>query len=64
MDVESGELGIIDDFYVTPIVNGVMSVMRDLDTIPGDATPTDSPLSPTNTATNSQRSRHRPAASC
>jgi predicted deacylase len=44
MDVESGELGLIDDFYITPIVNGVISVMRDLDMIPGEATPTESPL--------------------
>ena len=44
MDVESGELGIIDDRFITPIVDGTLSVMRDLDMIPGKARPTDSPL--------------------
>jgi predicted deacylase len=44
MDVESGELGIVSADYIDPIRDGVISVMRDLDMIPGDATPADSPL--------------------
>ena len=44
MDVESGELGVISARFIDPITNGVMSVVRDLDILPGDATPTDSPL--------------------
>ena len=44
MDVESGELGIVSAEYIDPITNGVISVMRDLDMVPGDATPTDSPV--------------------
>ena len=44
MDVESGEMGEVDDFFIAPIVDGVLSVMRDLDMIPGEPTPTDSPL--------------------
>lgn len=44
MDVESGELGVVSDKFIDPITDGVMSVMRDLNMVPGDATPTDSPL--------------------
>ena len=43
MDVESGELGIIADEYIDPIVDGVMSVIRDLDIAPGEAAPAASP---------------------
>lgn len=35
MDVESGELGRTGEQYVRPIVEGVMSVMRELEMIPG-----------------------------
>jgi predicted deacylase len=44
MDVESGELGVVSAKYIDPITDGVISVMRDLEMIPGDATPADSPL--------------------
>jgi predicted deacylase len=44
MDVESGELGVVSARFIDPITTGAMSLMRDLDMIPGDATPTTSPL--------------------
>jgi predicted deacylase len=43
MDVESGELGRTTEPFVRPIVSGVLSVMRELDMLPG--TP-DTPVSP------------------
>ncbi|MBS24575.1 MAG: succinylglutamate desuccinylase [Gammaproteobacteria bacterium] len=42
MDVESGELGMIDDSYINPITNGVLNVMRELEMIAGE------PYLPTN----------------
>ncbi len=36
IDVESGELGAIDDVFVAPIVRGAMSVLRELDMIEGE----------------------------
>jgi len=36
MDVESGELGIIDDHYIDPITDGALNVMRELGMITGD----------------------------
>lgn len=36
MDVESGELGIIDDVFIDPITDGALNVMRELDMIAGD----------------------------
>jgi len=44
MDVESGELGSTDERYVRPIVEGVFSVMRELDMLPGVPDTPDSPL--------------------
>ena len=44
IDVESGELGIISQRYIEPITNGVLSVLRELDVIPGEASPTTTPL--------------------
>lgn len=44
MDVESGELGIVSAEHIDPITDGMISVMRDLDMIPGDAKPTNSPM--------------------
>ena len=44
MDVESGELGVVSARFIEPITKGALSLMRDLDMIPGDATPTSSPL--------------------
>ncbi|MDG2375649.1 MAG: M14 family metallopeptidase [Woeseiaceae bacterium] len=44
MDVESGELGVVSADYIDPITDGVISVMRDLDMIPGEATPTNLPV--------------------
>ena len=43
MDVESGEQGVVSDDYIDPITDGVISVMRDLEMIPGEAAPTASP---------------------
>ena len=44
IDVESGEMGLIEDRRIDPIVSGVVSVMRDLGMAPGDPTPTENPL--------------------
>jgi len=44
MDVESGELGVIDDRYVSPITKGVLNVMRELDMIEGELELPESPL--------------------
>ena len=44
IDVESGEMGLIEDRTIAPIVDGVLSVMRDLGMAPGDPTPTENPL--------------------
>ena len=51
MDVESGELGIIDDSYIDPITDGVLNVMRELDMIAG------APAQPTNPLFISERAR-------
>lgn len=44
MDVESGGLGSTEERYVAPIVDGSLSVMRDLGMLPGESAPTDTPL--------------------
>ncbi|MFK8014427.1 MAG: succinylglutamate desuccinylase/aspartoacylase family protein [Gammaproteobacteria bacterium] len=44
MDVESGQLGLVSETFIEPIVQGVMSVMRDLEMIPGEARLAESPL--------------------
>ena len=44
IDVESGEMGLVEDRRVEPIVDGVLSVMRHLDMLEGDPSPTESPL--------------------
>ena len=44
MDVESGELGVVSPDFISPITDGVLSVMRDLNMIPGDPAPAESPL--------------------
>ncbi|MCY3745498.1 MAG: succinylglutamate desuccinylase/aspartoacylase family protein, partial [Acidobacteria bacterium] len=44
IDVESGEMGLIEDRTIAPIVDGVLSVMRDLGMAPGDPDPTENPL--------------------
>ena len=36
MDVESGELGIIDDVYIDPITKGALNVLRELNMIEGE----------------------------
>lgn len=36
MDVESGELGIIDDAYINPITDGAFNVLRELNMIEGE----------------------------
>ena len=36
MDVESGELGIVDDVYIDPIIRGSLNVLRELDMIAGE----------------------------
>ncbi len=43
MDVESGELGVVDDAFIDPIVAGSLSVIRDLGIAPGSPTPTPAP---------------------
>ena len=44
IDVESGEMGLIEDRRIDPIVKGVLSVMRDLGMAPGEPAPTENPL--------------------
>ena len=44
IDVESGEMGLIEDRRIEPIVNGVLSVLRDLGMVPGEPAPTRNPL--------------------
>ena len=44
MDVESGELGIIDDVYIDPITDGAMNVMRELGMIAGEIESLENPL--------------------
>lgn len=44
MDVESGELGIIDDSYIDPIIKGALSVMRELGMIEGEPSLPENPL--------------------
>ncbi|ANM32168.1 hypothetical protein ABI59_09255 [Acidobacteria bacterium Mor1] len=43
MDVESGELGVVDDRFIDPIVSGALSVIRDLKIAPGKPAPTNTP---------------------
>lgn len=44
MDVESGELGIIDEKYIDPITKGALNVMRELSMISGDPELPENPL--------------------
>ena len=44
IDIESGELGNTDDKYIDPITNGALSIMRDLEMIPGEPNVVESPL--------------------
>lgn len=44
MDVESGELGIIDDVYIDPITQGTLNVMRELNMIEGEPDLPENPL--------------------
>ncbi|MEM1246587.1 MAG: M14 family metallopeptidase [Acidobacteriota bacterium] len=44
IDIESGQRGLTDDEYVDPIVDGILSVLRDLDMMPGDPTPAADPF--------------------
>ncbi|MEO0365560.1 MAG: M14 family metallopeptidase [Pseudomonadota bacterium] len=44
IDVESGELGVVSNDFIDPIYDGCLSVMRDLGMIPGESTPTESPM--------------------
>ncbi|MEM7049114.1 MAG: M14 family metallopeptidase [Acidobacteriota bacterium] len=44
IDVESGELGLVEERRIEPIVEGILSVMRDLEMLAGEPTPTREPL--------------------
>ncbi len=44
MDVESGELGIIDDKYINPITKGALNVMRELGMVQGQPDLPENPL--------------------
>ena len=44
LDVESGERGRTETQYVDPIVNGVLSVLRHFEMLPGQPAPTKSPF--------------------
>lgn len=44
IDIESGEMGLIEEHRIAPIVTGALSVMRHLDMLEGEPTPTTNPL--------------------
>ncbi len=44
IDIESGEMGLIEDHRIEPIVDGVLSVMRELDMADGAPSPAPNPL--------------------
>ena len=44
IDIESGELGSTDDKYIDPITNGALSIMRDLEMMPGEPSVVENPL--------------------
>jgi hypothetical protein len=44
IDVESGEAGLVEDRRIEPIVDGISSVMRHLEMIDGEPSPTRNPL--------------------
>ncbi|MFK7865649.1 MAG: succinylglutamate desuccinylase/aspartoacylase family protein [Pseudohongiellaceae bacterium] len=44
MDVESGELGIVNDVYIDPITQGAVNLLKELDMIPGQAEKPNNPL--------------------
>ena len=44
IDIESGELGSTDDKYIDPITSGTLSIMRDLEMIPGEPNVVENPL--------------------
>lgn len=51
IDVESGELGVIDDVFIDPIIDGAMSVLRELGMVAGE------PIVPANPLFISDRAR-------
>ena len=51
IDVESGELGVIDDVFIDPITDGALSVLRELGMVAGE------PIVPTNPLFISDRAR-------
>ena len=51
IDVESGELGVIDDVFIDPITDGAMSVLRELGMVAGE------PIVPANPLLISDRAR-------
>ena len=51
IDVESGELGVIDDVFIDPITDGAMSVLRELGMVAGE------PIVPANPLFISDRAR-------
>lgn len=51
IDVESGELGVIDDVFIDPITDGAMSVLRELGMVAGE------PIVPVNPLFISDRAR-------
>ena len=51
IDVESGELGVIDDVFIDPITDGAMSVLRELGMVAGE------PIMPANPLFISDRAR-------
>ena len=44
IDIESGEMGLIEDRRIEPIVDGILSVMRELDMVEGEPAPAPNPL--------------------
>lgn len=44
IDVESGEMGLIEERRIEPIVEGVLSLMRHLEMLDGEPRPTENPL--------------------
>ena len=44
IDIESGELGVVADVFIDPIIEGVLNVMKELEMLTGPLEPSNNPL--------------------
>lgn len=44
IDIESGELGVVADVFIDPIIKGVLNVMKELEMLTGPLEPSNNPL--------------------